>query len=340
MNTLKSLYKKLWTSLIRPERQWYSSHSLGSAIQIYEHSSAKRLDFCLRNAFDEDIFVSVFFACNEEGKPNPANVYVIYCHTHAASRVEGLPLLPWLIEKGIGLVVFDFRANGIGSGRWVTLGFKESSDVSVVVRFVKTELKAKRICIWGRSMGAASCLFFLSSSFRNYFNRKFPKKVEAGRSKTNQDLKVDFAKFEEQQARESFYQKKDVTMVCSDFEWSDIDWVDCFVSDASMLELRKTIISLVKSRNGAIPEWLIKAATAVIDKEIKKKTSISVDDIAPVKFAHSISTPGILVVGGSVCSSNDRLEGRNGGRGVLLQTLQDVGKSVQASQSVRRESRG
>ena len=59
--------------------------------------------------------------------------------------------------------------------------------------------------------------------------------------------------------------------MASHFEWSNIDWVDCFVSDASMLELRKTIISLVKSKNNSIPVWLIKAATAVIDREIKKK---------------------------------------------------------------------
>lgn len=300
MNTLKSLYKKLWTSLIRPERQWYSSQSLGPPIQTFESSCAKRLDFCLKNAFNEDIFMSVYFACNLEGRPNPSNVYVIYCHTHAASRIEGLDLLPLLIQKGIGLVVFDFRANGVGSGRWVTLGYKESSDLSEVVRFVKSELKASRVCVWGRSMGAASCLFFLSSSFREAFNRKFPRE-NRGRNvqaKAGQvPSKVEFAKFEQEQARASFYQKKDIKKTREDFEWSPADWVDCFVSDASMLELKQTIISLVKSKNKAIPEWLIKAATAVIDAEIKKKTFISVSDIAPVKTAHSIKTPGILVIG-------------------------------------------
>jgi hypothetical protein len=296
MKSLKSLYKKLWTALIRPERQWYSTYSLGSSIQTFENSSAKRLDFCLKNAFNEDIFVSVYFACNLEGKPNPGNSYIIYCHTHSASRVEGLSLLPSLISKGIGLVVFDFRANGIGSGRWVTLGFKEATDVSVVVNFVKHQLKARRICLWGRSMGGAACLFYLSPSFRKYFDEKFPRLNQIV-TQHNTPPKVDFAKFEEQMTRESFYQKKDQKRVNGGFRWSNSEWVDCFVSDASLLELRKTIIQLVKSKSAAIPVWLIKAATAVINNEIKKKTSISVDDIAPMKFAHSISTPGILVVG-------------------------------------------
>ena len=204
-----------------------------------------------------------------------------------------------------GLVVFDFRANGVGSGRWVTLGFKESCDVSVVVKFVKTELKAKKICLWGRSMGAASCLFFLSPSFRAHFQKKFPK-IRGNLQGTSEmhQPQVDFTKIEAQEARESFYQKKDVTRVAGHFEWSRIEWVDCFVSDASMLELKKTIISLVKSRNSSIPVWLIKAATAVIDREIKKKTSIGVSDIAPIKFAHSIRTPGMLVIGRKVEKNN------------------------------------
>jgi hypothetical protein len=299
MNTLKSLYKKLWTALIRPERQWYSTHSLGGSIQSYENCSAKRLDFCLKNAFNEDIFVSVFFACNEEGKPNPGNSYVIYCHTHAASRVEGLKLLPQLIPKGIGLVVFDFRANGIGSGRWVTLGFKEATDVSVVVNFVKNQLKAKKICLWGRSMGGAACLFYLSPSFRVYFDKKFPRpRSEAEvQSESITPPKVNFANFEKQLARESFYQKRDQIKINKEFRWSQIEWVDCLVSDASFLELKKTIIHLVKSKSAAIPVWLIKAATAVINNEIKKKTFISVNDIAPLRFAHSIQTPSLLVIG-------------------------------------------
>ena len=323
MNSLKSLYKKLWTSLIRPERQWYSTHSLGSSIQTFENSSAKRLDFCLKNAFNEDIFVSVFFACNQEGKPNPGNSYVIYCHTHSASRVEGLSLLPSLITRGIGLVVFDFRANGIGSGRWVTLGFKEATDVSVVVNFVKNQLKARRICLWGRSMGGAACLFYLSSSFRDYFDKKFPRPRNVMNTNDHHSTppKVDFAKFEEQLARESFYQKKDQKRINGSFRWSNIEWVDCFVSDASLLELRKTIIQLVKSKSAAIPVWLIKAATAVINKEIKKKTFISVDDIAPMKFAHSIMTPGILVVGKIQIKTNKRVQRRNGRCGFILSII-------------------
>lgn len=309
MNSLKQLYKKLWTSLIRPERNWYSYSSLGSKEQVFEDFGSKRLDFRLTNAFYEDIYVSVFFPCNAKMKINQAGAYVIYCHTHSACRTEGLEYLHSLLEKGLGVVLFDFRANGISSARWVTLGYKEATDISTIVSFVKTELKAKRICLWGRSMGASATLFFLSPSFRTHFNEKFKNKrdemnpmnkmsMKLGRDSID-PTKVIFDKIQTQQERESFYLKNDKPAIDPNFQWAPIDWVTCFVSDSSFYNLRMTIINMVKSKSSVIPGWLVSAAIAVIDKEIKKKTFISVDDIAPGQFSSSITTAGMFIQGSS-----------------------------------------
>ena len=283
MDTLKTLYKKLWSALIRPQRDPYSSIFLGPKTKPFINSSYKRIDVPLNNAFNEKIYTSVFFACDYVGNMSQSGMYVIYCHTHSGSRMEGLSLLPFLIPQGISLVVFDFRASGKSKGNWVTLGYKESSDVSIIVDFTKRQLKAKRICLWGRSMGAAACFFYLSSSFREQFETKF------WAQNSNQE------NFEDDQINETT--KKTENSIRADFKWSSLSFVDCFISDAGFINLRNTITNLVKSKQESIPNWLIQMVASIIDKEIKKKTNVSLNDISPKKFANDIKTPVLLMLG-------------------------------------------
>lgn len=42
--------------------------------------------------------------------------------------------------------------------------------------FLKTEAKARSICLWGRSMGGAAIVFFMSIKYRNIIDRLFSKR--------------------------------------------------------------------------------------------------------------------------------------------------------------------
>lgn len=157
----------LWKSLMKPRRFAYTEDDLRGSFLCFDNDKyAKRLDFELINPLHEKFGISVYFPCNSTGDVSPLNEFVIYCHSHSGSRTEGLVLLEPLAQIGIGLVVFDFRANGYSSGEYCTLGFYESLDLNEVVRFMKQEAKAYHLAVWGRSMGAAAAIFFMSARFR------------------------------------------------------------------------------------------------------------------------------------------------------------------------------
>lgn len=351
MQTLKKIYKKLWKSLIRPNRQDYASFYLGPSKEVYEHTSYKRLDFPLQNAFDEIIHISVYFACDYFGNLSALNSYIIYCHTHSGSRTEGIGLLDLLIPKGISLIVFDFRANGRSEGNWVTLGYKEAADVSVVVDFATRELKAKKICLWGRSMGSAACLFFLSEAFRRHFDKKLRKKDEGVEivKQSPEAPKNDTKAPENRPKKANQPQEKRLR---KSFKWCNADVVDCFVSDAGLIDLRKTIVYLVKSRHKSIPQWLITMVVAIIDKEIKKKTDVSLNDISPARFAKHVTTPVMFLLGRNKHISTSfiykkmvvdlltkRQRGRNDRNRLLIQTARKNQVEEKANQAFPRPAR-
>ena len=71
-------------------------------------------------------------------------------------------MLEYFIEKQFSFVCFDFRANGLSTGKYVTLGWLETVDINRVLKFLLYEQGVDRIALWGRSMGAAAIIFFLS----------------------------------------------------------------------------------------------------------------------------------------------------------------------------------
>ena len=82
---------------------------------------------------------------------------MIYCHCNAGNRMESLDILPYLVDKKISLVTFDFRGTGNSDGDFITLGEREKEDIEVVVDYLSKH-KVKNIFLWGRSMGGASVI--------------------------------------------------------------------------------------------------------------------------------------------------------------------------------------
>jgi hypothetical protein len=72
----------------------------------------------------------LYLPCDEDFNLKFHGEYIVYCHTHSGSRTEGLYLVEEAIERDMGIALFDFRANGYSSGRYVTLGWYEALDIN------------------------------------------------------------------------------------------------------------------------------------------------------------------------------------------------------------------
>lgn len=260
MDNIKNLYKKLWMSLIKPRRTIYSEEDLGGSMLIFETGYALRLDFQLKNVLNEQFYMSIYFPCNEKEEIPKNLTFIIYCHTHNGCRVEGLGLLEKLLRRGLGLVVFDFRSNGFSGGSYVTLGWLEALDINTVCLFLKKEVKARSLILWGRSMGACATIFFLSPNYR--------KEIDAILKKRH--IKVEW-----------LYQK----------------YIDCLILDSPFSHLQKSIHHMVKCKASKTPGWLVNLTVNLIDGEVKKKAGISLFRVNPATHVHLIKTPVHLILG-------------------------------------------
>ena len=261
MNNLQNLYKKLWQSMIRPKRFPYTEQDLGGSLLIFETGYALRLDFQLQNALGEKFYVSIYFPCTKEEEV-PKNIdFMIYCHTHNACRIEGLILLEKLLKIGMGLVVFDFRANGFSSGKFVTLGWLEALDINTVATFLINEVKAGSVSLWGRSMGASAIIFFMSDLYRKQM--------------------------------EGILVKKNKTKI----SWVSKKAISCIILDSPFGNLTETIHYLVKGKVKSIPSWLINLTIKLLDSDIKKNAGISLYKINPNRHVQYLKTPCFMILG-------------------------------------------
>ena len=64
------------------------------------------------------------------------------------------------MRSKVGLCIFDFSGSGQSDGDYVTLGWKESDELSQLVQILIRDYRATQIAIWGRSMGAATTIIY------------------------------------------------------------------------------------------------------------------------------------------------------------------------------------
>lgn len=262
MLNLKSLYTKLWRLLIRPARVSYGEEDLGPKfVVLMEDKFAFRLDFEIKNAFEETLRLSVYLPCDQSEKPLPMKGAIVYCHTHSGCRVEGLQLLAHVLKADCALVLFDFSASGHSTGDFVTLGWKEALDLHAVVTFVKSQLRAHSLGLWGRSMGAAAVVFFFSSEWR----------------KTAEELL-------------RLKGKKPIV-------WPKSGAVDAIVLDSCFGDLSTAVWNLVQEKAPVVPRALVNALFSLLDKSIKEKIGISARLISPADHIHDIHIPLFMTVG-------------------------------------------
>lgn len=79
---------------------------------------------------------------------------VIFLHGHAGSMDPDLKYAPWFHERGITVLMFDFRGHGRSGGKHVSMGYFERRDLLAAEKFLR-ERGYDRIGILGFSMGGA-----------------------------------------------------------------------------------------------------------------------------------------------------------------------------------------
>jgi pimeloyl-ACP methyl ester carboxylesterase len=88
---------------------------------------------------------------------------LVYVHSHSGNRLEGLTLIDDLLPD-VNLCVFDCSGSGLSEGEYTTLGLKECRDLKCVIAHLKSHYKTGEIGLWGRSMGAVTCLMYAAAN--------------------------------------------------------------------------------------------------------------------------------------------------------------------------------
>lgn len=155
-----------WKILISPQKMNYSIQNLGPNVMSYMKYDSYRNDLTFINSRGNNVCFSTYFPVKSSTKvDNPERLKLncpclIYCHSQGGCRIEGQFLQEYCIENGIGLCLFDFAGCGKSTGEFVTLGWKETDDLSQLIDILTRDYAASQIALWGRSMGAVTSIMF------------------------------------------------------------------------------------------------------------------------------------------------------------------------------------
>ena len=159
-------YETLWKSIIRPPRDEYEIDQLGDNKFYHKGKTYIRKDYELINQRGHLIQVS-FLEEDIETRESYLMPVVIYLHGNSSSRIEGFRNAPDLLKNGINVVIFDFAGCGLSEGEYISLGWFEKDDVKLIIDFVEKLPGVLGIGLWGRSMGAATTMFYAHSDPRS-----------------------------------------------------------------------------------------------------------------------------------------------------------------------------
>ena len=158
-------YETLWKSIIRPPRDEYDIDQLGDNKFFHKGKTYIRHDYELINKRGQLIQCS-FLEEDIETRESYLMPVVIYLHGNSSSRIEGFRNAPDLLKNGINVVIFDFAGCGLSEGEYISLGWFEKDDVKLIIDFVEKLPGVYTIGLWGRSMGAATTMFYAHSDSR------------------------------------------------------------------------------------------------------------------------------------------------------------------------------
>jgi len=155
MSFISQSYDKLCNLIIRPPRFIYRVEELGENSFCFQNIIYQRTDVELSNKRGLKIQASHYHPKNQEEKL-PC---VIYCHGNCGSRLDAIEPSQCLLSF-CTVFSLDFTGSGLSEGQWVSLGHFEKDDLSTAVSYLRSTNKVSTIGLWGRSMGAATSIFY------------------------------------------------------------------------------------------------------------------------------------------------------------------------------------
>ncbi|ETV75517.1 hypothetical protein, variant 1 [Aphanomyces astaci] len=159
--SVKMAYQGLVHTVIRPPRSHYALDDLGPSTCIFAHNLlVGREDFTLRN--DKGLAVECSWwkpqhhhrhATTETRMP-----CIVVLHGNSSSRLGCMETLFHSLAAGFTVCAIDFSGSGLSEGKYVSLGFHEKKDISLVLTHLQSTGEVSNIILWGRSMGAVASI--------------------------------------------------------------------------------------------------------------------------------------------------------------------------------------
>ena len=163
---MEQLFKKL-DLLIKPERLKIKNHSQNHK-KLFKNFKIQKTFI---KTYDKITLPLTIYKNNKK-----TDKTIIYNHSYASCKNEGLSILNTCLELKANLCIYDSRGCGESSESEITFGFKEKFDLLFVILKNIFFFGNKEFVLWGRSMGCNSILQFLVffENFKGFF--KFEKK--------------------------------------------------------------------------------------------------------------------------------------------------------------------
>jgi fermentation-respiration switch protein FrsA (DUF1100 family) len=92
----------------------------------------------------------------------PARGSVLHLHGNAANVSNHLPLVAWLPAQGLNVMMFDYRGFGKSRGKPTLDGVVQDARAALDALRARTDIDAKRLVVYGHSLGGASALRLLA----------------------------------------------------------------------------------------------------------------------------------------------------------------------------------
>jgi pimeloyl-ACP methyl ester carboxylesterase len=156
MKKMLDSYESAWKQIVSPERMNYPM-SLGPEL-LYNSKQdlLKRVAFSIINK--KGLRLSGFTIINQR-VPQCDLPCLVYLHSHSGTKAEALQITQHLLDH-FNICSFDFSGYGDSQGEFGTLGLKEHDDLRCVIDYLRETLDIEDIYLWGRSMGAVTCILY------------------------------------------------------------------------------------------------------------------------------------------------------------------------------------
>mmetsp|Transcript_24515 Transcript_24515/g.39288 ORF Transcript_24515/g.39288 Transcript_24515/m.39288 type:complete len:539 (-) Transcript_24515:141-1757(-) len=152
---MQDAYSMLWKMIIRPPRDVYSLEELGPAKFRLGKRVYERKDLQLRSPNGFLLECSHFVPSKAPEAKRPC---VIYLHGNCSSRLEAFDALPVLLPRDFTVFCLDLSGSGRSEGEYISLGYNEEKDLTVVIDHLRSSGIVTAIGLWGRSMGAVTAV--------------------------------------------------------------------------------------------------------------------------------------------------------------------------------------